>query len=443
MKTIKIDEIHIQSRQRGTFNEEALARLSESIQNIGLLHAPVLDNGRLVAGERRVRAIRILSAMGVPVKYQGEELPLGEAPYTELGSSDPLSLMEAELEENLIRENLTMAEENAAKAELHRLRELQNPGQTKTDTARELTEQGNVTTPTDVRNALLIDEHLDDPDVAKAKTSKEAIKIIAKKKQEEKNKELARIFEQNKESMQENDEHLHSLHCGDMVAVMAGYQEDSFDVILTDPPYGIDAQEFNAQEGVTHNYNDTRENFERIIDTIAIQGNRVCRRDAHAYIFLDFENWGYVRRRMEAAGWDVWPRPIIWNKGNGLLARPDYGPRYTHEYILYAIKGDRKVTQVAPDVINIRTLTKQRRGAEKPSSLYLDLLRRSVRPGDKVLDPCCGLGAIFPAANTLSCIAHGIEIDNAAVGYASERLTINVEEDESRREAEDLMEAIA
>jgi len=94
------------------------------------------------------------------------------------------------------------------------------------------------------------------------------------------------------------------------------------------------------------------------------------------------------------------------------------------------------VTRVAPDVITIRTLTGQRRGAEKPASLYLDLLARSVQPGDSVLDPCCGLGPIFPAANELSCRATGIEIDPIAVGYASERLELNIEADEALRVAE-------
>jgi DNA modification methylase len=259
------------------------------------------------------------------------------------------------------------------------------------------------------------------------------MKVIKQKKALEHRAVLAEEFHLD----QKGALHPHKLYECDMIPWMTNEESNTVDIICTDPPYGIDAQNFNAQEGIKHEYNDTRENFERIIDTIATQGYRVCRTLAHAYVFHDFANWPVLRTRMEQAGWSVWPRPLIWSKGNGLLARPDIGPRYTYECILYAFKGDKPVTCVAPDVINVRTLTRQRRGAEKPAALYYDLLSRSVQPGDTVLDPCCGLGAIFPAANELSCKAIGIEIDPTAVGYAAQRLTLNLEADETRREAED------
>ena len=54
-----------------------------------------------------------------------------------------------------------------------------------------------------------------------------------------------------------------------------------------------------------------------------------------------------------------------------------------------------------------------------------------------MLDPCCGLGPIFPAANELSVNAIGIEIDAAAIGYATGRLELDLAADENRRENED------
>lgn len=434
MKVIKISDIQVDERQRKLYAEEPIAKLEKSISELGLLHAIVLHRGKLIAGGRRLKAISLMSTFGHTLRYQGEEIEAGHVPYTEFDGQDILLHMRAELEENLQRESLTMAEEMAAKADIHRLRVMENPEHTKQDTARELSKPGDVLTTTDIRDALIIDEHLDDPEVAKAKTQKEAMKIIQKKKQAEKNVMLAEEFQSLKIADAKSTKH--DLQCIDMVEGMQAFTSEVFDVILTDPPYGIEAQTFNGQKGVAHTYDDTRENFERIIESIAVQGYRVCKREAHAYIFLDFENWEFIAGRMERAGWSVWPRPIIWSKGNGLLARPDFGPRYTHEYILYAIKGNRKVTRVATDVIAIRTLSRQRRGAEKPSDLYLDLLRRSVQPGNKVLDPCCGLGAIFPAANTLNCVAFGMDADSEAVGYATTRMELTVEQDNQRRATE-------
>lgn len=433
MKTIRIADIKIQGRVRSAFNETKLANLSDSIGRLGLLHAPILKDGALVCGERRLRAIKLLQVMGQQLHYQGVAIPDGHVPYTELGSSSEEKIMEAELEENLMRDDLTVQEEAIARAELHRLRLKQNPLQTKHDTAQELTKPGHVATTTDVRNALLIDEHMYMPEVAKAKTEKEAMKVIARKKRDDHNSTLAESFQLEIDSP-------HRLHNCDSVVWLRKAAEELapfVDVICTDPPYGVDAHTFNAQEGTNHAYDDTRENFEQILNAIAVDGYAICKPGAHAYIFHDFANWPVLREAMAGAGWEVWSRPIIWNKGNGLLARPDHGPRYTYECILYAIKGSRTVAHVAPDVITLRTLTRQRRGAEKPAALYHNLLARSVRPGDTVLDPCCGLGPIFPAANELNVRAVGLEIDLSAVGYATARLDLNLEQDETRREAED------
>ena len=51
-----------------------------------------------------------------------------------------------------------------------------------------------------------------------------------------------------------------------------------------------------------------------------------------------------------------------------------------------------------------------------------DLLKRSVRPGMRVLDPFCGTGPVFPAAHSLSAIATGVELDAAAYGIAAQRI---------------------
>ncbi len=437
MKTIALEDIKYGDRIRKTFDETKLAYLSDSIARLGLLHAPILHEGVLVCGERRLKAISLMQAFKHQLKYQGFDILEGHVPYTELGNSTIQQIMEAELEENLMREDLSVHEEAAARAGLHRIRVEQNPEHSKQDTAVELSKPGKRLFSMDIRDALLIDEYAADTEVSKAKTHKEAMKIITRKKRDAHNAVLADEFTKT------HTESPHTLIAGDMITWLEASPPNEFDIICTDPPYGVDSQNFNAQEGIVHVYDDTRDNFERIITTIAIQGFRVCKLQAHAYVFHDFANWRYVKVAMELAGWSVWPRPIIWSKGNGLLARPDHGPRYTYECILFASKGDKPVTQVCPDLITIRTLTRQRRGAEKPASLYLDLLARSVRPGDNVLDPCCGLGPLFPAANELSCSATGIEIDPIAVGYASRRLNFNIKEDEEARQTEIGMEELA
>jgi DNA modification methylase len=54
--------------------------------------------------------------------------------------------------------------------------------------------------------------------------------------------------------------------------------------------------------------------------------------------------------------------------------------------------------------------------------LYINLLKRSVKPGDSVLDCFAGTGTIFPAAHSLQCLATGIEADPNYYGISLKRL---------------------
>jgi len=60
--------------------------------------------------------------------------------------------------------------------------------------------------------------------------------------------------------------------------------------------------------------------------------------------------------------------------------------------------------------------------AQKPVALFRDLLSRSARPGDTVLDPFCGTGSILEAAHDLKVKATGIENDPTSYGIAARRL---------------------
>jgi len=61
-------------------------------------------------------------------------------------------------------------------------------------------------------------------------------------------------------------------------------------------------------------------------------------------------------------------------------------------------------------------------GAQKPVALYEDLLKRSVRPGDRVLDTFAGTGTIFAAAHAFKCLATGVEKSDTYYGVCVKRL---------------------
>jgi len=84
--------------------------------------------------------------------------------------------------------------------------------------------------------------------------------------------------------------------------------------------------------------------------------------------------------------------------------------------------GDRPVLQLKPDVLTWPSDENLNHQAQKPVNLYIDLLSRSVRPGDSVLDCFGGTGTVILAAHTLKCRATYVEMDQAAYGTAINRL---------------------
>lgn len=151
---------------------------------------------------------------------------------------------------------------------------------------------------------------------------------------------------------------------------------------------------------------------------------RVAKPQAHVYIFCDIDQFHELRDYiMKPAGWQTFRTPLIWYKPSGFRAPwPDGGPQRKYELILFASKGKKPVTKLAGDVITCNPDDNLGHHAQKPVALFIDLLRRSIRPGDTVLDPFCGSGTIFPACHQLQCRATGIEIDPASYGLAAKRL---------------------
>lgn len=412
MKVIPFDRLIVpENRQRRTFDEKKLQDLAQSIRTKGLLHPPVVrpegENYVLVAGERRSRAIRSLSEVNIPFTCDGITVSPNHFPVTLISELSSLDLREAELEENTHREDLSWQDQAAAIAELDELRRTQKAAQgiphTARDTATEIAGHMALGSEiTKVTEAVVVAQHLADPDVAKAKTQKEAVKIIKKKAEAEHRAKLAEQFDQSKSE--------HTALLGNSLDLLKGMPNGEFDCILTDPPYGINADQFGDMASTEHAYEDTEDYAMDCYRTLAREGFRVCKPQAHIYVFLDPRYWANISFEFTLHGWNVWPTPLIWNKLNGMLPKPEYGPRRTYEMILFATKGDRKVLKVGPDVITCPMVTDRDHGAQKPVPLYSELLSRSCYPGQSVLDAFSGSGTIFPAANKLRLKATGMEI---------------------------------
>lgn len=436
MKLLPISSLIVrEDRYRKEFDPDALSDLGEDIVEHGLYHAVVIRETaagpELIAGERRYQAISGLYEFGVQFKYDNRLVPLDHIPTVTVGEVEELEARAIQALENIIREDFTWQERELAIADLHKVRTEQaaaeGKSQTLSATAAEIAsraprEATQISSPADyvgttqVRRALTIAAHLSDPEVAAAKTPTEAVKVIERKKTQEHNIKLAALIGAKPLTAR------HTIRQGDAIAIMGELAAGSMDVILTDPPYGIGAQSFGEQADVAHEYDDRPETWRPLMQKCALEWFRLAKPQAHAYVFCDWRRYTELAAFMTHAGWECWPLPLVWVKNGGMLPRPEHGPRRTYETILYAIKGGRKVTGVYSDTIVIPAESDKVHGAQKPVPLYCNLLMRSIKPGDHVLDSFCGSGTIFPAANRMHVYATGIELAAASYGIAYKRM---------------------
>lgn len=411
MRQTLISQIEIaDNRQRQEFEPNALQELKNSIEDGGLQNAPVLRTVGsrlvLVSGERRLRAISEIFDLGGSFKYDGAIFTAGSVPYTLLGDLDELAAEEAELDENFRRKDLTWQEHAAALGRLHRLRQAQSvasggPVHTVADTALEISGRSDGSFQDNVRKELIVARNLENTAISKAKNVDEAFKILKRQETQKANVELAAKVGLTFTASQ------HTLLHVDCLSFMQA-TDLRFDVICTDPPYGMGADEFGDAggklTGIEHHYKDDYESWQVLMRAWCPLSYRVAKPAAHAYVFCDFDRFHELKQLMQSAGWYVFRTPLIVHKQNsGRVPLPDRGPRRQYELVLYAIKGDRTVNLIAPDVLSCPADDNLSHGAQKPVAVFQNLLHRSVRPGDLVADFFAGTGPIFPAAHALQC----------------------------------------
>lgn len=459
-----------EDRQRKEFTKEQLIELAESIRDEGLINPLTLERGEdgalyLLAGERRLRCIRALAKQGKGFQFQNQTIDAGWLPAVVWNEMTELQREELELSENLHRVDLTWQERVRATERLTTLRTKQaeasgEDAPTRVEVAKEL----NVSSPV-VSTHLNVAKHLDDPDVAKAKSVNEAVKVIQKKlKTEDYARKAASV---NTASL------MHTFLKGDCRELIKSQPENKFSVIVTDPPYGIDMHKDQSWDGTYHEYDDTEAYVLSLLTALIPEWDRVTKDEAHMYLFCDIAKFNIIRaifscyRTNAASGevvfhpeyyqlalqsicgcredsaradrwdaiceafpdvvWDVMYFPMIWNKGNiASYPKPDHWPRKSYECILYAIKGNKQHIKLDLAVVDIPQIRDQEHPAGKPKELYKHLLARSIHPGDDVLDCFAGQNNFTVAAHELKCIATAFELSDQYFDLGMVNISTNI-----------------
>lgn len=419
MPKIKLEDVGVGSRFRKKF--EAVEELASSIANFGLLHPIIVDeDNNLIAGERRYRAHLLL------LKQTKDETKWGEIEVKHKKDLNKLEKKEIELEENIQRKAFTWQEEVAAKAQLHKLKQALHGSAVKghdssgwklKDTAQALGESvGNVSM--DVQLARGIKAF---PELAKEKSKSSAYKRMKQLQDRMLQDELAKRLQ--KRGVIDRPDFIN----GNCIEEMAKLDSDSIDLIVTDPPYGIDLSKAHTYGRMNHtdvNFIDSDFETFDLLDKAFAQMFRLLKMNRHMYVFCGIDKVSTVIKLLIKHGFEVHRLPLIWDKGSG--SYPSQSTSYVHSYesFLHVMKGKRKLNGTPKDIFTVKRVppTRKIHPTEKPTELLRDLINLSSIPGERVLDPFAGSGATIVAAKETNRQGIGIEMDTAMFDKVCKRL---------------------
>jgi len=169
--------------------------------------------------------------------------------------------------------------------------------------------------------------------------------------------------------------------------------DESVDLVLTDPPYGIDYQ---SNRRVAR---PKLPKFDNDVDLSWIEGwvdqvHRVLKTDRHFYCFTRFDTYPefykQISRRFKVKNCLIWVKN---NHGSGDL-NGSYAPQY--EMIVFAAKGQRHLNgSRESDVLECDNVPSafRRHATQKPVELLRQMIEKSTEPGEIVLDPFAGTGS--------------------------------------------------
>lgn len=193
---------------------------------------------------------------------------------------------------------------------------------------------------------------------------------------------------------------------GDCVEVMKGLEAESVDLVLTDPPFGILTENdmgFKEWRRSGLLYEDTPGEYATLMKGFLGEAFRVLKPGRHAYVFCSWEWIHPIKSWARAVGFETPGPPAIWYRRN--RTKFTHMDRFgtDHYSVVFCAKAYpdqdtfrwQEMSKFAGSVIlGIDPIYRDKdHPAEAPVELFRFFLELSSRPGELVLDAFCGSGA--------------------------------------------------
>ena len=228
-----------------------------------------------------------------------------------------------------------------------------------------------------------------------------------------------------------------TLYLGDCRDAFQEIQDESIDMIWTDPPYGHGNHDgdFNARlndfRGIENKpiANDGADGMREIMDFMLSNAARVLKSDCCCCCCCcccgggPKPTFAWVAERMDRAGLSFF-HSVIWDKIN-----PGLGWRYRrqHEMVMIAHREGGKLLwadnkKASPNIFSLMPPRERQHPNEKPLALVDHFISLHSRVGQVVLDPFMGSGTTGVACAKLGRKFIGIEIEPKYFDIACRRI---------------------
>jgi site-specific DNA-methyltransferase (adenine-specific) len=226
-----------------------------------------------------------------------------------------------------------------------------------------------------------------------------------------------------------------SIISGDCNLILPTFKEESIDLILTDPPYGINykshKQNYDTRKGTVKK--ERPEFFDYIIGDYEIpvkwlkEAYRILKNNSAIYIFCHWTKWNVLYSAVLQAGFNC-KNMIVLNKNNHGMGdlSGQFAPK--HELLLFATKGRHILKFKEKRLNDVWDVKVKYSGAkrfhpnEKPLEWLAPCIINSSNEKDIVLDPFAGSGSTGVVAKSLNRNYILIELDNKFIPIINVRL---------------------
>lgn len=198
---------------------------------------------------------------------------------------------------------------------------------------------------------------------------------------------------------------------------------ESIDLVVTDPPYGM-----NYQSGYRKNKHKKIQNDDNLgwISLWVSELSRVCKKDSHIYVFCSWHNVDVFKK--ELGGVFEVKNILIWEKNNTGMGdlKGDYAPKY--EMIIFCSNGNKKLNGGRDsNILKTKRTNNENHPTEKPVNLISYLIEKSSIKGECVLDTFAGSFSTAVACKQMKRDFYCFEIEEHYCNTAKNRINSVIE----------------